>query len=333
MDDAKGGMKNIKDLRAGETVTGYFVVRKIEIKTKWDGSPYLLLSLGDSTGRISSTVWNEVKKLYDSIRVGDVVKVMGRVVTYKDSLQLSLERIRKASESEKIDKRNFVKRGSLDIEELWRNLIKKVESIKEPNLKGLLNRVFKNSELVNRFKEAPGGKLWHHAYLGGLLEHTMAVVEVCETMVRLYPDVDRDVLIAGALLHDIGKIDEYGYDDGFIDYTDEGRLWGHISMGAQMIRSTIDEMEKEEGFPVELKKHIIHLILSHQGELEHGSPVVPATLEAIILYYSDEMDSKANALKHVIERDIEPGRRWSQYIRLMDRFIYLGDREDLSDES
>ena len=133
----------------------------------------------------------------------------------------------------------------------------------------------------------------------------------------------RDLLITGAILHDIGKLDEYGYDEGFIDFTDEGRLWGHISIGAQRIRTVIEEMEKEESFPAEMKKQLIHLILSHQGKLEHGSPVLPATMEAMILYYADEMDSKANALKHIIERDSEPGRRWSQYINLLDRFIYL----------
>jgi len=141
---------------------------------------------------------------------------------------------------------------------------------------------------------------------------------------------DRDLLITGAILHDIGKIDEYGFDQGFIDFTDEGRLWGHISIGAQRIRTLIEEMEKKEGFSPELKKQLIHLILSHQGELEHGSPVLPATIEAMILYYSDEMDSKANALKHIIQRDSEPGRKWSQYVNLLDRFIYLKDNRDAS---
>jgi 3'-5' exoribonuclease len=178
--------------------------------------------------------------------------------------------------------------------------------------------------------DAPGGKLWHHAYLGGLLEHTIAVVELCRTMAGIYPMVNRDLLMTGAILHDIGKIEEYGYGRGFIDFTDEGRLWGHISIGAQCVRAAIEELEREDGFPEELKTQVVHLILSHQGELEHGSPVLPQTLEAMILYYADEMDSKANALKHIIERDAKSGRTWSQYINLLDRFIYIGNPEDKS---
>ena len=146
-------------------------------------------------------------------------------------------------------------------------------------------------------------------------------------MCNRYPTADRDLLLTGAVLHDIGKVEEYSFDMGYIDYSDTGRLWGHISIGAQRIRSFIEEMEQEKGFPEELKKNVIHLILSHQGELEHGSPVLPATLEAIILYYADEMDSKANAIKHIIDRDKAPGKKWSQYIHLLNRFIYLGDED------
>jgi len=147
-------------------------------------------------------------------------------------------------------------------------------------------------------------------------------------MSELYPFCNRDLLLTGALLHDIGKIDEYGYDKGFIDFTDQGRLWGHISIGAQLVRKAVEDIEESSSFSEELKKNIIHLILSHQGEYEHGSPVLPKTLEAIILYYADEMDSKANAFQHIIERDSEPGKRWSKYIRLVDRFLYLNQGED-----
>lgn len=309
-------------------MTGFFAVRKKEIKTKKDGSPYLLLGLGDSTGRIPAILWEGSKNVYDSIDVGNIVKVRGTAITFKESLQLTIEKIRKAEPSDGINGKELVQKGEIDIEALRGRLIKTIDSVKNLSLQHLLQKVFSDPTWINRFEEAPGGKLWHHAYLGGLLEHTMAVVQVCETMVSLYPMVDRDLLITGALLHDIGKIEEYRYDQGFIDYTDEGRLWGHISIGAQRIRKFIEEMENEEGFPNELKKHLIHLILSHQGELEHGSPVLPATIEAMILYYSDEMDSKANALVHIVERDSEPGRKWSKYIQLLDRFIYLGGEND-----
>jgi len=315
--------KTIREMVSGDTVTGFFVVRKKELKTKKDGSPYLLLALGDSTGRIPATLWNNVIPVHESVQVGDIVKVRGTVGMYNNALQFSVERIRKAELSNNIDKKAFVPRGDVNIDSLTQRLMETLDSVKNPHLRQLLERIFKETGWIDRFREAPGGKLWHHAYLGGLLEHTMAVVRVCETMAQLYPMADRDILISGALLHDIGKLEEYGFDQGFIDYTDEGRLWGHISIGAQRVRAFIEDLEEKEPFPSELKKQIIHLVLSHQGELEHGSPILPQTLEAMILYYADEMDSKANALKHIIERDSEPDRTWSDYVNLLNRFIYL----------
>lgn len=323
MTDTNQSLKMIRDFKAGDTITGFFAVRKCELKTKKDGTPYLLLGLGDATGRISATLWDNAKTIYETIKSGQIVKVKGSVLTYKDALQLTIDKIREAEPADEVDNRMFLPKGEINIDELKKRLQTYMESIRNEALKRLLRRIFNHAQWAQRFEEAPGGKLWHHAYLGGLLEHTIAVTDVCETMAGLYTMVDRDLLITGAILHDIGKLDEYGYDEGFIDFTDEGRLWGHISMGAQRIRTVIEKMEKEEGFPVEMKKQLIHLILSHQGKLEHGSPVLPATMEAMILYYADEMDSKANALKHIIERDSEPGRRWSQYINLLDRFIYL----------
>ena len=323
MSEPQKTQKSIKDLKPGEIITGFFVVRKSELKTRKDGEPYLHLELGDRTGRITANIWDNAKQVYEQIHVGTIVKLKGTVRTYQDILQLSIERIRNTKPDDNVHPKQFLPKGEIDTDSFVDRLYQTIESIKDPSLLQLLKRFFDDSDWFEKFKEAPGGKLWHHAYLGGLLEHTMCVVEICKIMAQLYPKAHRDLLITGALLHDIGKIDEYGHDGGFFDFTDEGRLWGHISMGAQQVRNMIEGLEKEEQFPVELKRQIIHLILSHQGELEHGSPVLPATLEAIILYYSDEMDSKANAIKHIIDRDTEPGRTWSQYIRLLDRFIYL----------
>lgn len=320
--------QSIEKLVPGEKIMAFYILRKKELKTKKDGTPYLLLEFGDRSGRISATIWDDAKPIYETVHVGDAVKVMGKVIVYKDSNQIAVEKIRKADPSDNINIKEFIPQRELDRKKLVEDLEKTIESVKTAPLKKLLKRVFHDPWWADRFQEAPGGKLWHHAYLGGLLEHTLAVVRVCETMALLYPKADRDLLITGALFHDIGKIDEYGYDQGYIDFTDEGRLWGHISIGGQRIRMIIEEMEKEEeGFPLELKKQVVHLILSHQGKLEFGSPVLPMTLEAMILFYADEMDSKANALLHIIERDTEPGRQWSQYIQMLDRFIYLGNSD------
>lgn len=331
MNPINNSQKLIEEFVPGEKIAAFFILRKKELKVKKDGTPYLLLEFGDRSGRISATLWDDVQSACDAVDTGDAVKVKGTVTVYKDSNQIAVEKIRKADSSDGVDVKDFIPQKKKDVEKLMQELETTIESVKAVPLKKLLQKVFHDPWWADRFKEAPGGKLWHHAYLGGLLEHTLAVVRVCETMAQLYPKANRDLLITGALFHDIGKIDEYGYDQGYIDFTDEGRLWGHISIGGQRIRTVIEEMEKEEGFPLELKKQVIHLVLSHQGKLEFGSPVVPMTLEAMILFYADEMDSKANALLHIIERDTAPDRRWSQYVHLLDRFIYLGG-SDLSEQ-
>lgn len=325
MADAEKSFRQIAGLKAGEKAMGYFIIRKKEWKSKRDGTPYLLFELGDASGRVSATLWENLHPAGDLHRVGDIVKVMGTVMDFNDSRQISIDRIRKAEEKDGIDPKDFLRTGEIDADALLSRLRQTVESLNDAALRNLLERIFSEPAFQERFKEAPGGKLWHHAYLGGLLEHTLSVVYICNTLCRIYPDLNRDVLTAGAILHDIGKVEEYDWGRGYIEYSDEGRLWGHISIGAQRVKGEIEAVETSEGFPAELKKTLLHLILSHQGKLEQGSPVLPMTREAVALYYADELDSKLNALSHIIERDREPGKAWSKYIQLMDRFIYLGD--------
>ena len=321
-----------KNSKNGDIVTDFFVIRNLELKTKKDGGPYLVLDLGHRSGRLSGVLWSDAKTAYQTYTSGNIVKVKGRVSEYRNQPQLSIERIRKATPYDRIDSCAFIPVSSADIGVLQKKLESTIESIETPPLRALLQRIFSDAQTAERFRSCPGGKLWHHAASGGLLEHTMSVVEICETMTRLYPSIDRDLLITGALLHDIGKIEEYGTEKGFIDFTDLGRLWGHISLWAQQVRAHIEALEEASDFPDSLKNHLVHLILSHQGELEHGSPVLPATLEAMVLYYADEMDAKANAILQIIERDREPDRQWSRFIPMLNRFIFLGgqNREGLS---
>ncbi len=324
MDDLIERPKFITDLKPGDHLIAFSVVRKLELRTKQNGQPYLMLELGDRTGRITAMLWDDAQSVSEKIAEGSIVKVKGTVSSYKDRLQLTLDRIRGALPEDHVDPTTFIPRGKQDSEALMTHLKETISEIQNVALRRLLDVFFGDADRLNRFCDAPGGKLWHHAYIGGLLEHTMALVEICKTMSTLYPDVHKDLLITGALLHDIGKLDEYGFESGYIDFTEEGRLWGHISIGAQHVRDAIEELEKSQaGFPDELKKQVIHLILSHQGKLEHGSPVLPMTLEAMILFYADEMDSKANALAHIMERDGGQGKTWSRFIQLLDRFIYL----------
>jgi len=316
-------MKNIwiKDLKPGTEVVDLFVLRKKELKVH-DGQKYLKLELGDSTGRIDAVLWEKAEEAHSEAETGDIVKIKGMAITYKDGLEIKIEKLRKVKEGES-DPLDFLPRSQVALDVLFEKFKEKAESITNLHLKKLLSLVLEDEKLTDKLKYAPGGKLWHHSYLGGLLEHTLKVVEFCEKAADLYDLVDRDLLITGALLHDIGKIYTYSIT-GFIDFTDEGRLLGHIVSGDEIVRQKI---RKVEDFPQELALQLRHLILSHQGQLEFASPVVPQTLEAIILYYADEMDAKAGAYTEIINRESRlghAGKKWSDWVPLIRRYIYLG---------
>jgi 3'-5' exoribonuclease len=325
MNNALKNEPTLRDLKSGDLFTTFFVVRKKELKTKKDGTPYLLFEFGDHTGRMNGTVWENVQAVQSAIRVGDAVKVKGAIIEYNDSLQITVEKMRKIEPSDGVDTKRFVRNEGINMDAQFILLKEKLETICDPDLRRLMDAIFSRPETAERFKEAPGGKLWHHAYLGGLTEHTLSVWVLCEKAASMYPNVPRDLLLAGAVLHDIGKLEEYEYERGFIDYSDRGRLWGHVALGSQFVMRTIEKISQNGPFPEELQKRLNHMILSHHGKLEQGSPVLSMTPEAMILHYADEMDSKVNALNHIIEKDKSGETRWSRYIQLLDRFIYLGE--------
>jgi 3'-5' exoribonuclease len=315
----------VKDLKPGLEVTEFFVLRKKEIK-EYDGQKFLKLELGDKSGRIDAVLWDNINQAYDQAEVGEMVKVKGWVTTYKEMPQLKVDKIRKAKDGE-IDLVDFLPVTDRDFNLLFDDFKNVVQTIEDSYLKKLLELLSEDLSLMERFKRAPGGKLWHHAKIGGLLEHTLKVVSICEKAAQMYDLVDRDLLITGALVHDIGKVSSYSAD-GFFDYTDEGRLLGHIVSGDELIDRTI---QKIPGFPRDLALKLKHLILSHQGQLEQASPVVPQTIEAIILHYADELDAKADAFSHIIKTQKIKGKKWSDWVHLINRFIYLGEDEESQD--
>lgn len=304
-------------------MTEFFVLRKQEIRDTVDGKRFLKLELGDRTGRIDGVVWDNADQIYDSAQTGDVVKIKASVTTYKEMPQLKVERLRKAKEEE-INLSDFLPASERDLDSLYDEFKEAVSSIQNSHLRSLLELLLKDSSVTEKLKVTPGGKLWHHAYVGGLLQHTLRVVQVCEKAASMYELVDRDLLITGALVHDLGKISSYSAR-GFFDYTDEGRLIGHIVSGNELIDRKIQMIED---FPSELALRLKHLVLSHQGELEFASPVVPMTLEAIILHYADDMDAKADAFSHIIKTQKSRGKRWSDWVNLINRYIYLGEEEE-----
>lgn len=313
----------VKDLKPGNEVTECFVLRKKEIKEKSDGEKFLKLELGDRTGRIEGVVWDNPEQIYGQAQTGEIVKIKGWVSTYKETPQLKVERLRKAKEEE-IDLSDFLPTSERDLDSLYEEFKKVVSTIENRYLRGLLELLLEDSTLMEKLKKTPGGKLWHHAYVGGLLEHTLKVVQICEKAASMYELVNRDLLITGALVHDVGKISAYSAK-GFFDYTDEGRLVGHIVSGDELIDKKIQMIE---GFPLNLAFQLKHLILSHQGQLEFASPVVPQTIEAVILHCADEMDAKADAFTHIIKTQKSKGKRWSDWVHLINRYIYLGEDEE-----
>lgn len=317
----------IKDLQAGEKLVDFFVLRKKEIRTKYDSDEiYLSLEVGDASGRVRGTVWDKPREIYDSIAPGDIIKIKARAIHFKERLHLNIDKIRKAEESDKseIDMRQLVAVVDKDREALLAHLDELIAGIENSYLKQLLKLIFEEEGLREQFKNAPGGKLWHHNYLGGLLEHTLAVTDIADRVGKLYPEIKRDLLVTAGLLHDIGKISSYTYET-LIDFTDEGRLVGHIVIGSQLVTDKIKEID---AFPQGLQTELLHLVLSHQGKLEQASPVVPMTLEGIILYYADEIDSSANAFQRITKKEKSPGRKWSSYISLINRFLYFGSEEE-----
>jgi len=310
----------VRDFKVGNRIADFFVLRKKELK-EYDGQKFLKLELGDKSGRVDAVMWDDAEKFYPRAEVGNIIQVKGSVTTYKDSMQIKLESFKKAEG--KIELSDFLPTSEKDVEELFSKLKEIAFSVENRYLKALLENLFDDSALMEKFKQAPGGKLWHHSYLGGLLEHTLRVAQICQKASDLYELVDRDLIITGALVHDIGKISQYS-TTGFIDYSDEGRLVGHIVSGYEMIARRI---EKIKDFPEKLSLKLRHLILSHQGQLEMASPVVPQTLEAIILHHADEMDAKAGAFTHIIKRDKYKNKEWSDFVPLIQRFIYFGEDE------
>lgn len=311
----------VKDLKPGTEVSELFALRKKELK-EFDGKNFLKLELGDKSGRIDAVLWDRAVEYDQQIEAGDVVKVKGFTSSYKNTLQIKVDDILTVP-TEKVDLQDFLPVADKSPEELLEQYKKIAFSLKNLHLKALMEKILADENIVEKLKVAPGGKLWHHSYLGGLLEHTLQIAEICQKTSEMYALVDRDLLLAGALLHDLGKITSYQIST-FIDFTDEGRLLGHIVEGDRMVHEKIKEVPE---FPAELAMKLRHLILSHQGELEMGSPVVPQTLEATILHFADEMDAQAGALTYIIKRDKEANKKWSDWVPLIKRYIYLGEEE------
>ncbi len=289
-------------------ITSNFVVVSKQIKPKKTGEPYLALILGDRTGQIDAKMWDNVDEVLNGFEQDDFLKVKGLVNRYKNRFQLTIHKLRKLGDSE-IEFSDYLPKTTKDIDELWQTLGNFVASFQNAHLKSLVQAFMADSEIAAAYRNAPAAKTLHHAYIGGLLDHVVSLMRSCDLVSRNYPQVNRDLLLAGVFLHDIGKIHELTYNRSF-SYSTRGQLLGHMIIELEMLQA---KLALVPDFPGELKTLLEHLIISHHGEYEFGSPKLPMFPEALLLHYMDDLDSKMEAMRAHFEREAESEGPWTSY--------------------
>jgi 3'-5' exoribonuclease len=298
----------VQDAAANENkvITSSFVVAAKQIKPRKTGELFLALTLADRTGQIEAKMWDNVADALDACGQDDFIKVKGLVNKYNNRFQLTIHKLRRMEESE-IDYADYLPKCPRDVEELWHTVADFVAGFQNPHLKALLEAFMNDPEIAAGYKNAPAAKTLHHAYIGGLLDHVVSLFRSCDLICRNYPQLDRDLLLTGAFLHDIGKLHELAYSRSF-SYTTRGQLLGHMIIELEMLHAKLAEVP---GFPAELKTLVEHLLISHHGQYEFGSPKLPMFPEALALHYLDDLDSKLEAMRAHYAR--EPEAEWTSY--------------------
>ena len=303
----------VKDLEPDPSITGFFLVHEKEVRSTANGKAYLRMELGDRTGTVEARMWDQFELPAKDVNRDDFVKVQARVERYRNRPQLTLQQFRVAKPDE-IDLGDFLPRTPYDIEELYKQVLGFIEGMKNPWLKRLCSHILTDPKIVERFKRAPAAKTMHHAYLGGLIEHVVGLCGLAKQIAGHYPELDLDLLLTAALLHDVGKLDELCYERA-VSYSVEGQLLGHIVMEVGTVGQAMDAIE---GFPERLKTVVQHMLISHHGEYEFGSPKLPMIREALVFHYMDDLDSKMGAIRAALAVDSgEP--EWSAFSAALGR--------------
>ena len=311
----------VEQIRERDVIESPFLVRDKTLAMAKNGKPYMTVKLVDRSGEIEGRIWDRVDEFDALFDRDDFIVVHGKASTYLNKKQLVVQNLRRIAEAE-IDLADYMPVSPRSSEEMLAELQALVTSLRDPSLRALAESFFNDAELLRAFATAPAAKSMHHAYIGGLLEHSLAIAALVDSITPRYPTLNRDLLVLGALLHDIGKIGELSYVRSF-DYTDEGKLIGHIVLGVEMIDERIRSLPD---FPRETAMLVKHLILSHHGQYDYGSPKRPKTLEAIVLNFLDDLDSKINGVSAHIDREAESPSAWTSHHRLYDRYFYKGEK-------
>jgi 3'-5' exoribonuclease len=308
----------VKDMSEGANVRGHYLVTRKEL-IPFTSKPgrFLLMQLADKSGEIRAIVWEEGEELAAQLSTGDVVAVEGRVTIFRESLQIVCSSVMKPLPGE-YSAQDFLPSTKRDREAMVLELNELMDEITDSDFRNLLAGIF-TPEFIQQFSVAPAARSMHQAYVGGLLEHTLNVVSLCKAVAELYPEVNKDLLITGALLHDIGKVEEYAVTAG-IEITDPGRLLGHVVMGYSTVTETINMLTD---FPAEKALRVRHMLLSHHGQLEWGSPKQPKTLEACILHHADNLDGQVSKFAEILAS--RSGERWTNYDSRLGRSLFVGE--------
>jgi 3'-5' exoribonuclease len=315
----------VADLTADQTVTTFFLVTEKEVRSTQSGKSYLRLELGDRTGTVEARMWDHFEDSAATISRDDFVKIQGRVEIYRGKKQVMLDRLRKAEATE-VDSEDFYACTAEDVDQLWARLRELAESVRDPWLNQLLAAILDDADISPRMRRAPAAKSMHHAFLGGLLEHVISLCELCEVVAVRYPETNRDLLLTGGILHDIGKVYELSYDRS-LGYTNVGQLLGHIVIAVELVGQKVSEIP---GFPEELSVLVKHLILSHHGQYDFGSPKLPMFREAVMLHYLDDLDSKMGAMRALYMSD-KGEAEWTERSGALERRLLRVDKYLASD--
>jgi 3'-5' exoribonuclease len=321
----------VKEIIANQPLSGFFMIMDNQLRAAKNGTNYIAMKIGDATGEVAVKIWNASQELFQKLAPGEVIEL--RQLTpklYKEQLQLDWDArnttVFRVVPEEEIDYREFLPHAPGELAGYWEQLQRLITSVREPGLKQVLQYFFSDQDFTAHFLRVPAGLKRHHAYIGGLVEHTVGVTRLCEAAAGFYPAANRDLVITGAILHDIGKTRTYQIGKGFTG-TDEGKLIGHIVLGVQMVEGALTELGAAftPEYQTRLRNNLLHLLVSHHGLIEWGSPIEPLTVEACILHHADNMD--ADIAKFLaIMRGQEAITDWAPYDNGLGRSIYLNNR-------
>jgi 3'-5' exoribonuclease len=314
----------VNQLSHGDSIDEAYLVSDKQLRANRQGNLYLQVELRDKTGSVGARLWNATEDLARTFEPGDFLRVRGKTQIFQGSLQVILTHI-EVLDSARVEPEDFLPQSSQNVSKLFARLRELLLAMSNPHLRALVECFLIDDDFVTKFTAAPAGIKNHHAYQGGLLEHVVNLLNVADRILDLYPEIDRDLLLTGIFLHDVGKVDELSYDRSFA-YTDEGQLIGHLVMGVELLREKVERTVEltGESFPPELLLRLKHMIVSHHGSYEFGSPKLPMTLEAVALHYLDNLDAKIHTYSREIRDDPSRDSAWTPFQQSLGRRLFKG---------